>query len=97
MNSELDELLSRPLPDVPDRGFSARLLAVIARRQIRQARIDTASWIILALAFTVALAVTGIGRELAALALSLSLAVQVGVALTVILLAFAVREAPPRR
>ena len=92
MNSELDDLLSRPLPDVPDRGFSARVLAIIARRQIFEARIDAASWIALALAGTAALAITRVGRELAALALSLNAMAQMGVALAVILLVFALRE-----
>ena len=92
MNSELDDLLSRPLPEVADRGFSARILAIIARRQILEARIDAASWVGLALTSTTALAMTRIGRELAALALSLNAATQMSVALTVILLVFALRE-----
>jgi hypothetical protein len=93
MNPELDGFLSRPLPEVADRGFSARILAIVARRQLRQARIDAASWIALALAGTAALAMSRIGRELAALALSLNAAAQLGVALAVIMLVFALREA----
>ena len=92
MNHELDELLSRPLPDIADRGFSARVLAVIAHRRMIEARIDTASWITLALAATAALAISPIGRELAAFALSLNAATQLGLALTVILLIYALRE-----
>ena len=89
MTSELDDLLSRPLAEVPDRGFSARVLAVIARRQIVQARIDAASWVALALTSTAALALSPIGRELAAFALSLNAVAQMGVGLAVILLIFA--------
>ena len=91
MTSELDELLTRPMADVPDLGFSARVLARIARQQMLQARIDAASWIVLALAGTAAFALTPIGRELASFALSLNLAMEFGVALTVILLIFALR------
>jgi hypothetical protein len=91
MNAELDDLLSRPLPEVPDRGFSARILAIIARCQILEARLDAASWIALALAGTAALAMSRIGRELAAFALSLNAATQMGVALAVIMLVFAAR------
>ena len=92
MNSELDGFLSRPLADVPDRGFSARVLAIIARRQMLEARIDAASWVVVALAATGALAISPIGRELAAFALSLNAATQLGLALTVILFIFALRE-----
>ena len=89
MTSELDEFLSRPLPEVADRGFSARVLAVIARRQMMQARIDAAIWVALALTSMAALAISPIGRELAAFALSLNATTQIGLALTVILLIFA--------
>lgn len=33
--NEIDELLSRPLPDVPDDGFSARVLARVRTEQRR--------------------------------------------------------------
>ena len=88
MNAELNELLSRPLPDVPDQGFSARVMAKIARQEMRQARIDALSWIALVLAATGALALTRVGREFAAFALSLNAAMELGIALSVILLVF---------
>lgn len=93
MNRKLDDFLSHPLTEVPDEGFSARVLVGIARQNIRRARIEAITWIVLALAATTALAISRPGRELAALALSLNIAAQIGVALTVLLLVFAFREA----
>lgn len=92
MNTELDAFLSRPLADVPDSGFSARILSRISERNIRRARIEVMGWIALVLAATAALAISRTGRELAALALSLSVMVQIGVILTVVLVVFALRE-----
>jgi hypothetical protein len=92
MNHELDELLSRPLAEVPDQGFSARVLTIIARRQMIVARIDAASWIALALVAAAALSLSAVGRALAALALSLNGLTELSLALTVILLLFALRE-----
>ncbi len=93
MNRKLDDFLSQPLAEMPDEGFSARVQVGIARQNIRRARIEAVTWIVLALAATTALAISRPGRELAALALSLNIAAQMGVALTVLLLIFAFREA----
>lgn len=93
MNSELDEFLSRPLAEVPDRGFSAHVLARIDREKVHNARVDALTWTVLALSATAALAVSPLGRELAAMAVSLNGTAQIGLALTVILLVFAFREA----
>lgn len=92
MIRKLDDFLLYPLAEVPDEGFSARVLAGIARQNIRRARIEAITWIVLALAATAALAFSRPGRELAVLALSLSIIAQIGVALSVLLLVFAFRE-----
>jgi hypothetical protein len=92
MNRKLDDFLSHPLAEVLDGGFSARVLAAIARQNIRRARIEAITWIVVVLAATTALAISRPGRELAALALSLNIAAQMAVALTILLLVFAFRE-----
>jgi hypothetical protein len=89
----LDDFLSYPLAEVPDEGFSARVVAGIARQNLRHVRIETLTWIVLALAATTALAVSSPGQDIAAFALSLNIAAQIGVAMTVLVLVFAFREA----
>jgi hypothetical protein len=93
VNKKLDDFLSQPLTEVPDGGFSTRVLAKIARQNIRRVRIEALTWSVLVLAATTALAISRPGRELAALALSLNIASQMAVALTFLLLVFAFREA----
>ena len=92
MTSELDDLLSRPLAEMPDAGFTARTLAKISARELHLARIEAISWIVLVLAATAALATSRPGRELAAMALSLGIAAQIAVILTIVLMVFALRE-----
>jgi hypothetical protein len=92
MNSELDALLAQPLPDMPDSGFSARILARIGKAEMRRARFELAAWIVLVLGMTAAFAFSRPGREMAAMALSLNAAAQIGVIMTVVLMVFALRE-----
>jgi len=90
----LDELLSQPLAEIPDRHFSAHVMTEMARREIRHARIETAARIAFAAAAVGTLAATEPGRELAATALSLSFFAQICVGLVVLLLWFSLRIAP---
>ena len=87
----LDELLSQPLSEIPDRHFSARVMAELARQEIRRARIETFAWIALVAVVVGTLAATEPGRKLAAAALSLNLFAQICVGLVILLLLF-----PPR-
>ena len=64
----LDNLLSQPLPEIPDRHFSARVMAALVRHEIRRARIEAAAWTLLAIAVLGTLAVTETGHKLAATA-----------------------------
>ena len=90
----IDELLSQPLPEIPDRHFSAQVMVEMARREIRRARIAAAAWIALAVAAVGTLAATEPGRELAAAALSLNFFAQICVGLLILLLLFPLRIAP---
>ena len=92
MNRKLDDFLSCPLTEVPDGGFSARVLAEIARQSVRRARIEALTWVVLALTTMAGLAICRPGRELAVFALSLNMVAQAGVALIVLFLLFAFRE-----
>ena len=87
----LDELLSQPLPEIPDRHFSAHVMAELARQEIRYARIETFAWIALVAVVVGTLAATEPGRKLAAAALALILFAQICVGLVILLLLF-----PPR-
>ncbi len=90
----LDEHLSQPLPEIPDQGFSARIMAEVARHEIRRARIEAATWIALAAAVVGTLAATEPGRKLATTALSLNPFAQICVGLVILLLLFPPRIAP---
>ncbi|HUE63218.1 MAG TPA: hypothetical protein VMO78_02485 [Rhizomicrobium sp.] len=84
----LDERLSQPLPEIADRHFSAQVMAEFARREIRRARIEAASWIALATAVVAIFAVTESGRQLATSVLSLGFFAQICVGLVILLFLF---------
>lgn len=90
----LDQMLSQPLPEIPDRHFSAAVMAEMARQEIRRARIETAAWTLLVVVIVGTLAATEPGRKLAAAALSLNLFAQICVGLVILLSLFPLRIAP---
>jgi len=81
MTDSLDELLSQPLADVPDSGFSARLAARLEMERLRRERLRAeiaAGVIILAVLI---LPFTGIGQVLSHSLFTLTGAVLAGVLL----------------
>lgn len=81
MTDSLDRLLSQPLADVPDSGFSARMAMLVEVERLRRAQLKTeiaAGVIVLAMLI---LPFTGLGRVLAHSLFTLSGAVLAGVLL----------------
>jgi len=83
MTDELDQLLSRPLEELGDAGFSARVLTRIGRLRARDDSIEFAAWVAAALCVAALLPMTGEGRNVALSAsqLAASLPFALGIAL----------------
>jgi len=91
MSQDLDLLLSHPLPETPDNGFSNRVIAEIALQQLRRDRFKTeiySGFIVLAV---LVLPFTPLGQMLAASAKTASGMVLVGLTVSVILTFFTVK------
>jgi hypothetical protein len=83
MTDELDLLLSRPLDEPNDAGFSARVLAGIGRMRARDDGIEIAAWALAACCVLVLLPMTAAGQAVALSAsqLTTSTAFAFGIAL----------------
>ena len=60
--NDLDALLSRPLPAMPDNGFSARVMAEMQLRQLRRERLRNEILAGLVVLVVMILPFTGLGR-----------------------------------
>lgn len=95
MTDDLDLLLSQPLDEFADAGFSARVLAGIGRMRARDDSIEIAAWVAAALVFAALLPMTGAGRIVALSALQLAASVPFAMAVALLLLTRLAADALP--
>lgn len=92
MTENLDTLLSRPLPAMPDNGFSARIAAQVELQQLRRGRFLTELYAGLVVLAALVLPFTPFGRVMSAATFTISGGVLISVALTSIFLLSSLRR-----
>jgi hypothetical protein len=97
MNDELDDLLSQPLPAIADNGFSARVVARIAKQEWLRSMISTAALLLCALALLLLVPVSGIEDTLARLAPAIAASLPLSIAAGAIALSLSVEQLVRRR
>jgi len=96
-NDDLDRLLSAPLAEPEDRGFSARVLARVARDSSRAARLEGIGYGVAAAAFVAALALSPLGDVMSAMTPHLAGSQPVMVGAAILILTFFVGREFARR
>jgi len=97
MNDELDDLLSQPLPAIADDGFSARVMARIAKQEWLRSMLSTAALLLCALALLLLVPVSGIEDALARLAPAIAASLPLSIAAGAIAFSLSVEQLVRRR
>ena len=92
MNDELDDLLSQPLPAIADDGFSARVMARIAKQEWLRSMASTAALLLCALALLLLVPISGIEDMLARLAPAIAASLPLSIAAGAIALSLSVEQ-----